>query len=148
MRLRNYILVFVCLVSIVGCADSHNEDAHNETSNKGILLEQSALNSNFKNQYSDAKRYGELTLSGIALSKEGRLEEALAVFKDALENHAAMRNEKAAASDHIAKTLEALGKYGEAAKYYDLASKKTLNSDRESILSAKAIEMQERAASN
>lgn len=131
------ILIF-CLFNIIGCADTSDSAADNVIERQYSEAELTKPRQHFNGHFNDARRYGELLKNGILLRENKQYEEALDSFKTALNQHAAMRNEQATASDQIAITLEAMGNYQEAAKYYDLAAELTMNENRKVSLSEKA----------
>lgn len=141
-----FTLTFGYVFSSIACAASADLETNRnkkDASSQSVVM--GAPGEHFKNQFQDAKQYGVLIKKGLSLREMGRLQEALDCFKKALDNHAAMRNEQATASDQVAITLEQMGNIEEAAKYYDLAAELTMNPMRKESLSQKANELRKQS---
>lgn len=143
--LISIVTICVCLLGISGCARATDSPTDQGSSEEVTQTMPKSTSQNFKSNFADANRYWELIEEGMKLREEKRYDEALEALKKALNNHAAMRNEQATASDQIAITYEMKGNLEEAAKYYDLASEVTMNENRKASLSQKAKELYQKS---
>lgn len=132
-RITVFILVLMTWVAM-GCAKTEDKI----TSISPPTAKSTNQSDHFMNQVQNAEQYWQLKKDADALFGQDKYDEAIVIYKQALEKFAYSRPEQAIVLDSIAQSYEKKGDLKKAADNYELASECTMNENRKISLKSKA----------